>query len=75
MNTTRRVFSGWVAGRNTPETDAMPQVLHHVSVHFTTDDGAQLSETVELFAKHPQDAMDKVKAMSDTAYGRLKRVQ
>jgi hypothetical protein len=51
----------------------MPEVLHHVGVRVVTD-GAELGETVALFAKHPQDAMDKVRAMSDEAYSRLKRV-
>lgn len=73
MATTRQVWTGSTAHANTPETDAMPEVLHHVGVRVVTD-GAELGETVALFAKHPQDAMDKVRAMSDEAYSRLKRV-
>jgi hypothetical protein len=49
-------------------------VLHHVGVRVVTD-GEQVDETVELLAADPQDAMDKVKSMSDAAYGQLKRVQ
>ena len=74
MKTTRQVWSGYAAQPNTPETDAMPQVLHHVGVRVITD-GVELNETVELLAADPQDAMDKVKAMSDATYARLKRVQ
>lgn len=74
MKTTRQVYSGYTAQRNTPETDAMPRVLHHVGVRVVTA-GEQVDETVELLAADPQDAMDKVKSMSDAAYGQLKRVQ
>lgn len=74
MQTTRQVYSGYTAQRNTPETDAMPTVLHHVGVRVVTD-GVELGETVELYATDPQDAMHRVKTMSDAAYGQLKRVQ
>jgi len=73
MADSRQVWAGSTADANTPETDAMPEVRHHVSVRVLTD-GVALEETVALYAKHPQDAMDKVRAMSDEVFSRLQRV-
>lgn len=73
VKTVRQVWMGYTAQANTPETDAMPQVLHHVAVRIIGD-GIEHDEKVELLAIDPQDAMERVREMSDAAYGELKRV-
>jgi hypothetical protein len=73
MKALRQVWMGYTAQANTPETDAVPQVLHHVTVRIVGE-GLEHDEKVELLAIDPQDAMEKVRTMSDVDYGRLKRV-
>lgn len=66
VKTVRQVWMGYTAQANTPETDAMPQVLHHVAVRIIGE-GIEHDEKVELL-------VERVREMSDAAYGELKRV-
>ena len=49
-------FTGWTKYVNTPETDKLKEVLHIVEY---TDNG--IRKTVEVMAKDPSDAINKIR--------------
>lgn len=63
----RRVLSARVAQKNTPETDAMPQVMHIVSGFYEIGGDWE----VRLMAEEPGAAIDKVQSMKDEDLVRL----
>lgn len=65
----RKVTSARVAQSNTPETDAMPKVMHLVS--GVSESGEEW--TVKVLSADPLTAMDEVAAMDEGAFQQLRR--
>jgi len=68
------VLCAHTSGPNTIETDKQPEVLHDVRVRAVNGRGPGTSIiTVQIMAKEPGHAIDKIKAMSEEEFATLPR--
>jgi|JI9StandDraft_2_1071091.scaffolds.fasta_scaffold203618_4 hypothetical protein len=66
----RKVVSARVAQSNSPETDAMPQVMHLVS--GVSESGEEW--TVKVMSSDPLTAIDEVAVMDEAMFNLLERL-
>ena len=71
----RNVLCSHTTNPNTPESDKLPEVLHDVRVRIPDEEfeGCTKIVTVQIMARDPGYAIDKVKAMSDEEFNALPR--